>query len=168
MATLRILSGAQKGEKFEIDRDLVVIGRSSKNIVCIDDPSVSGEHCCILREGRKFTLRDMNSTNGTKLNDVPITEYRLSPKDTISVGNVELEIEGKDIEDAPTSTFTKAEDTQVTVRMDSVAPHTPTGSGQAVFAAKKEGKKLWLIIFSVIGVLIVAGIAFFILRIFQN
>ena len=169
MATLRILSGNQKGEKFEIDRDMIIIGRSSKNVVSIDDPSVSGEHCAILREGRKFTIRDMNSTNGTRLNDVPITEYRLSPKDVIRAGNIDIQIEGKDIDAAPTSnTFTHPEDTQVTVRMDTAQHQPSVDSGPSVFETKKETRKTWILIFSMIGVAVLVVTVIFVLKIFRG
>ena len=69
MAFLRIIAGSQKGQKFEIDRDKVVIGRAPENVVAVDDAAMSGQHCAVLREGRKYTLKDLDSTNGTRLNN---------------------------------------------------------------------------------------------------
>jgi pSer/pThr/pTyr-binding forkhead associated (FHA) protein len=84
MAFLRIMSGDVKGKKFDVDRDEVVVGRAPENVVTIEDPAVSSHHCAVLRAGKRFTLKDMNSTNGTRLNNVLVKEHRLSPKDVIT------------------------------------------------------------------------------------
>jgi predicted component of type VI protein secretion system len=99
MAFLKIQDGMAKGHRIQIDRDEVVIGRASENVVQIDDPSVSGRHCSITRQGRRFILRDLGSTNGTRLNGVRIDSYQLSAKDLISVGSIDVLFDGEDVDD---------------------------------------------------------------------
>ncbi len=98
MAILKVVSGDDAGRSFEIDRDEVSLGRSSDNAFPIVDGSVSGHHAVVVREGRRFTLRDLGSTNGTRLNGVKISEARLNAGDTLCIGSVNLVIEGDDIE----------------------------------------------------------------------
>jgi len=98
MAFLEVQSGAEAGTRYEIDRDETRIGRLSDNEVTIDDASVSSRHCTVLRDGRRFTLRDLGSTNGTHLNGAAVREQRLSPGDIFAAGSVEVRIDGEDIE----------------------------------------------------------------------
>ena len=98
MAVLIGMSGGMKGKRFEIDKDEVVAGRSSTVDIRLDDSSVSSRHCSVTREGRKYTLTDLGSTNGTRINGVAALKTRLKPKDIIQVGNVELMFDGQDVE----------------------------------------------------------------------
>ena len=163
MAHLQIMNGGQKGRKYEIDRDEIVIGRSQENVVSLDEPAISGQHCSVTRKGRKFILHDLESTNGTKLNDVIVTEHQLSPKDVISAGAVEIKIDGNDIEPYRDPAY-REPDTQVTVRMDTSARTTPVATTSMAFATKKSSHKVWLIIIGVVIVAAVAAMALFFLR----
>jgi pSer/pThr/pTyr-binding forkhead associated (FHA) protein len=98
MATLKIMSGKQEGQSYSFDRDEISMGRASDNVIPIDDGSVSGRHAVVERAGRRFMLRDLGSTNGTRLNGVKVTEAQLSAGDTFTVGSVNFLIEGDDIE----------------------------------------------------------------------
>ena len=146
MAYLQIISGDGKGQKVEIDRDRVVIGRSHDNLIRIDSPSVSGQHCEIIRDGRKFTLRDLESTNGTRLNDIKVKEYRLSPKDIITAGDISVKFDGTDVEAAETSKAEAVADTQVTVRMSTYTNPATATSQDLTFSKKKDSQAMWIIL----------------------
>jgi predicted component of type VI protein secretion system len=166
MAFLRIQSGGMKGQKFEIDRDEVVIGRASDNVVPLDEPAVSSRHCAILRDGRKFTLRDLDSTNGTRLNGVSITENRLSPKDIIAVGSVEIMFDGMDVDafKAPS-----ASEAQVTVRLGATAVRAAAvGGGATPFGAKRDTKIYWIIGIVLVGLVALVAMGFFLFRLFKS
>jgi pSer/pThr/pTyr-binding forkhead associated (FHA) protein len=164
MAFLHIVSGEHKGQKFEIDRDRVVIGRSHDNLVCIDSPSISGSHCEIVRDGRKFTLRDLDSTNGTRLNDIKVKEYRLSPKDVITTGDIQIRFDGPDVEAAETSKADAIPDTQVTVRMGATTQRQSMDSTALPFRKKKDSKFLWITLGILVVILAVAAGAWFIFK----
>lgn len=66
------------------------IGRSKENSICLDETSVSGYHARIVRESGGYVLEDMNSTNGSHVNDVPIASRALRHNDRIRLGNAEL------------------------------------------------------------------------------
>ena len=160
MAFLKITSGALKGTKFQIDRDEIVIGRAPENVVHIDDASISGRHCVIRRDGRRFTLTDLKSTNGTCLNDVRIESYRLSAKDIITVGSVRMVFDGDDIEDA--------HPTQIPPTI--VRPAVKTGSSNSIepsgrsnaFEKRKSSKGIWITISIIVGILGLGALGWFI------
>jgi hypothetical protein len=65
------------------------IGRATDNAIVLSDPSVSGFHARIDFDQDRFVLADMNSTNGTLLNDSPVTKPTvLRPGDRIQLGSV--------------------------------------------------------------------------------
>jgi DNA-binding response OmpR family regulator len=65
------------------------IGRGVENEVVIASKRVSREHACIRREGRKQILEDLNSTNGTFLNDQRVlSPVVLRDGDRISIGDI--------------------------------------------------------------------------------
>ena len=160
MAFLKIVSGEHKGKKFQIDRDEVVIGRAPENLVCVDDASISGRHCVIRRDGRRFTLTDLKSTNGTYLNDVKIESYRLSAKDRITVGSVEMIFDGDDIEDAKITTIAP---TIVRPAPKKAISKEPSADNQsAVFAKHHNGNGIWIILSIVLALLGLVAAFFFV------
>ncbi len=70
---------------------VTAIGRAEDNTLILDDPYTSAHHALILwREGR-WWLEDLDSHNGTFLNDEPVTRpVLLSPGDTVLIGKTEL------------------------------------------------------------------------------
>jgi len=63
------------------------IGRDSGNILPIADPSVSRQHCVIDAEAGQFTIRDLDSRNGTLVNNNPVHDHVLSHNDQIGIGD---------------------------------------------------------------------------------
>ena len=68
----------------------VTIGRLADNTVSIDNPAVSGRHACIFRDGDDFILEDLRSTNGTYVNEKPVTRHTLQNGDVVLVGKHKL------------------------------------------------------------------------------
>ena len=72
----------------ELVRDIVTIGRAPLNQLVIDHPTVSGQHAVLLRVGDSYSLKDLNSTNGTQINGLFVTDAELKDGDTIRFGSV--------------------------------------------------------------------------------
>jgi hypothetical protein len=71
-----------------LNRTVINIGRRADNHIVIDDPRVSRTHAQLrLRFGR-YTLFDLGSTGGTRVNDHPVTEYILKSGDVIALAGV--------------------------------------------------------------------------------
>lgn len=71
-----------------LGRDIVMIGRSPLNQIVIDHPTVSMHHAVLLRTGDSYSLKDLNSTNGTQVNGDFVTDAELKDGDTIRFGSV--------------------------------------------------------------------------------
>jgi pSer/pThr/pTyr-binding forkhead associated (FHA) protein len=72
----------------EFFRDIVMIGRAPSNQIVIDHPTVSTQHAVLLKVGDSYWLKDLNSTNGTQINDMLVTDAELKDGDTIRLGSV--------------------------------------------------------------------------------
>jgi hypothetical protein len=79
------------GKEWSIDGDRAVIGRLSGSEVEIQDPGASRRHAEIRRDGPDFLVADLGSTNGTLLNDNPVSEATLEDGDRITIGRTVLE-----------------------------------------------------------------------------
>lgn len=77
----------------ELVDELVTLGRAPDNLIVIDDSSVSGRHAQLERAGDVYRLKDLDSTNGTRVNGVPVTETVLRFDDRIRLGGVEARFE---------------------------------------------------------------------------
>ena len=79
------------GKEWAIDGARSVIGRLSGSEVEIQDPGASRRHAEIRRDGPDFVVADLGSTNGTLLNDNPVSEATLEDGDRITIGRTVLE-----------------------------------------------------------------------------
>jgi pSer/pThr/pTyr-binding forkhead associated (FHA) protein len=93
MAKLVILSQGMAGREHELTVDRTTIGRVEDNTFQIADPSVSSHHCEALLRGSEVVIRDLNSTNGSYINDAQITESVLKPGQKLRLGQIELKLE---------------------------------------------------------------------------
>jgi len=100
-ACLVVIYGLDLGKKFNLDRPSLIIGRSSKADIQIDQESVSRNHCKIINTGKTIMLRDLGSTNGTYINDELVDEYVLRDGDFIKIGRCIFKfLSGSNIENA--------------------------------------------------------------------
>ena len=87
-ASLIVLAGWEIGREIELTGDEHVFGRSPQATTSINLPSISRQHARIekVQEAGKdtFVIFDLNSSNGTRVNNVPITSARLNPTPQIS------------------------------------------------------------------------------------
>jgi pSer/pThr/pTyr-binding forkhead associated (FHA) protein len=67
-----IMKKDRKTQHYNIDSDIVTIGRSSENDIQISDKFISREHLRIRQKGDKFFVRDLGSENGTFVNGIQI------------------------------------------------------------------------------------------------
>lgn len=77
---------------------IATIGRRADNAIVVEDTAVSGHHACVVRDGDHHVVKDLESTNGTFVNDRRVTTKRLQEGDVIGVGRHRLvfhEIQGE-------------------------------------------------------------------------
>lgn len=89
VAMLIMKEGPERGRRWLLDQERIVIGRSPQADIAIPDRRVSGAHAEIAyREGYHY-LRDLGSKNGTYVNGQPIEGvHRLADGDEISLALV--------------------------------------------------------------------------------
>jgi hypothetical protein len=88
------LTGPQKGEDFRIREGPNTIGSAPDADIVLLDEAISGKHASLRYKDRKFTITDLDSTNGTFLNDRsdPIAREELKDNDVIRLGEVTLKL----------------------------------------------------------------------------
>jgi pSer/pThr/pTyr-binding forkhead associated (FHA) protein len=90
-ASLIVTNGPQEGQTIPLLLNSVTVGRATTNAsweVVIQDPSVSRPHARISRENTQWTIVDLNSSNGTKVNAIPVKEkpHPINDGDTLELG----------------------------------------------------------------------------------
>ncbi len=98
-ACLIVIYGDNLGHRVPLGADPVVIGRSAKCDVQIDQESVSRNHCRVSFDGASYGIRDLGSTNGTYVNDDLVEQFVLRDGDQLKIGRTILKfILGSNIE----------------------------------------------------------------------
>ena len=92
MPKLSIVLGDSK-TTHELTEERITIGRAPDNMIQIDDPSVSGRHAQLLLVDERYQLRDLDSTNGTRVNREPVMGVFLRLGDRVLFGKVEARYE---------------------------------------------------------------------------
>ena len=89
MAILILMIDGVATHKFPLDKDVTSVGRSPECDIHIDDPLVSGKHAvieCVSDEPPFYRLRDLDSTNGSYLNDEKVASRALEHDDQLRFG----------------------------------------------------------------------------------
>jgi diguanylate cyclase (GGDEF)-like protein len=93
------IHGPNLGKNYRVTGKEMTIGREQTNTILIDRDNVSRTHCKLDRIKGAIFIEDMNSTNGTYVNDVPIKRERLRQGDLLKIGEVVFKfISGGNIE----------------------------------------------------------------------
>jgi hypothetical protein len=87
---LIILSEQLRGQRFELTEPEYSCGRVPERDICIVDPTISTHHCDFVQRDGTYVLVDRGSTNGTRVNNIPITEQALQNTDILQVGGIEI------------------------------------------------------------------------------
>ena len=77
-------------KEVQITKDKTSLGRRPYNDIVIDNLAVSGEHAIMQLVGQDVFIEDLNSTNGTTVNNAPVQEWQLADGDVIRLGHSEI------------------------------------------------------------------------------
>jgi predicted component of type VI protein secretion system len=84
---LVVRRGPQPNQAYDLNKDIITLGRDITNDIVINDPEVSRHHMRLTRGAGGFTIEDLGSTNGTFINGQRITGARpLNNGDMIGLG----------------------------------------------------------------------------------
>jgi pSer/pThr/pTyr-binding forkhead associated (FHA) protein len=171
MAKLVILNQGMTGRAHELTVDRTTVGRVEDNTFHIPDASVSSHHCEVHLRGSDILIRDLNSTNGTFINNDKIAEAVLKPGQTLRLGQVELKLE-TGTEAAPggttpsTTTTTKPRQVDATLVIPrGVSLDQLEKGGQSkglasatAFSKKKDKTNMVFIVIGVVVTLVIIGL----------
>jgi len=74
------------GDPMPLVRTEMTVGRRESCDIHLDFPNVSGIHCELVFRDGYWSIRDLNSTNGIKVNDLRVVSRPLKPGDIVTIG----------------------------------------------------------------------------------
>ena len=98
---LEVTGGPDQGQSFESDAREVVLGTVPGCQLVLTDPTVSRHHCSITATPAGFQVRDLGSTNGTRVGDLRVEAAYLPPRTTLRLGQTAVRFEalGDEVEE---------------------------------------------------------------------
>src|SRR5471032_1112262 len=78
------------GKIFDLSGAEVTVGRVADNKIQIEHASVSGHHAVLKLDAQDYIIKDLDSTNGTRINGERVTEQKLRRNDILRLGNIEV------------------------------------------------------------------------------
>lgn len=89
-AHLIVLAGASLGQMFRVEQSETVIGRSADAAIRLDDDGVSRRHARIVQHENQVWIEDLESANGTYVNESRVERYLLRDGDKIQMGSTTI------------------------------------------------------------------------------
>jgi pSer/pThr/pTyr-binding forkhead associated (FHA) protein len=80
------------GPPVEVAKEMMLIGRQEDCDLRLDHKSVSKMHCVLVKTDGLLLLRDLGSTNGTRVNGTRVRRAALLPNDKVSVANFHFRV----------------------------------------------------------------------------
>lgn len=80
------------GEPIEIVKDMVLVGRKEDCDLMLDHKSISKLHCVIVKTDGLLLVRDLGSTNGTRVNGQRIRRAALLPNDQLHIASLKFRV----------------------------------------------------------------------------
>ena len=93
-ARMLVLTTDLAGTEFKLDKASLVIGRTDENEVVLNHRSISRHHAKVVREGDHYTIVDLQSANGVRVNGEDYERIELNPGDVVELGHVKIRFIG--------------------------------------------------------------------------
>jgi pSer/pThr/pTyr-binding forkhead associated (FHA) protein len=90
VAKLIFRPGDSNREEYLVERDEITIGRSPDCQIVLSDKKASRKNTLIRRAGLQFSIKDLDSVNGTILNGITVTNAELTGDDVIQIGDTQF------------------------------------------------------------------------------
>jgi two-component system, NtrC family, sensor kinase len=96
MASLLVVRGKDQGQRFELTEPLYTLGRDHTNAIQLHDTEVSRRHLEIRRSDAGHEIVDLQSSNGTFVNNRRVEQQRLDNGDRLQIGRTLLIYSGSE------------------------------------------------------------------------
>ena len=96
---LIVQRGEDIGRRYDLDTVQLTIGRGSDNDMVLNDPMVSRYHAVVKRQGSRFTIIDLGSSNPVVVNDQvlePGSAQQLQHRDVVFIGKTVFSFQSRD------------------------------------------------------------------------
>jgi pSer/pThr/pTyr-binding forkhead associated (FHA) protein len=80
------------GAPIEVGKDMTLVGRGEECDVRLEHKSVSKMHCVIVKTDGLLLIRDLGSTNGTRVNGTRVRRAALLPNDQVSIAHYKFRV----------------------------------------------------------------------------
>jgi pSer/pThr/pTyr-binding forkhead associated (FHA) protein len=87
------LVSTDSSPSIDLVKDLTLVGRDEDCDIRLDHKSISKLHCVIVKTDGLLLVRDLGSTNGTRVNGQRVRRAALLPNDLLSVANVKYRVQ---------------------------------------------------------------------------
>ena len=124
-------------KEIPFNKDSLTIGRKPDNDIAIDNPAISGHHCKVSLQGGTYVVEDLDSTNGTFVNEKRIKKSGLHHNDVVGVAKHTIVF----IEDAPSPAPKPAPAPEMPDATVSITAEEQAQLVAASTAAAKDGGK---------------------------
>ena len=85
------LNGQHKGEDFRLRVGKNVLGTAADCDIVLTDKKISRKHATVRYEGGEFQIADLDSSNGTFVNDEKVQKHDLIDNDIVKLGDIQFE-----------------------------------------------------------------------------
>jgi len=97
------------GPSIVLDKPILLLGRHPECDIQIDSRKVSRRHCCIAQVADYLVVRDLDSTNGIRVNGARVQEGKLRHGDELTIGNHRYQVTWDDASPQPQANLMKRE-----------------------------------------------------------
>jgi hypothetical protein len=146
---------------FDLTGPEISVGRVADNKIQVEHASVSGHHAALKLDALDYVIKDLDSTNGTRINGERITEQKLRRNDILRLGNIELLY---DSEHAPPGQPMPSPSARVNLAecASHGRPVDFVNASPIVKRVRGAVDRPWKLILTILAILAVAGIAYFV------
>ena len=147
MARLILMFNNQVVKEYPLVKEGISIGRNDDNTITVDNLAVSGYHARIDAAGKDFILTDLQSTNGTFVNDKKVISHKLVHGDNVIVGKHLLLFVGEGKKAPDVKSVDKKMDMDKTMMLDTAKQKELLAKQAGVAKASVESQKLGVVSF---------------------
>jgi hypothetical protein len=153
------------GNTYDLSGAQITVGRVADNKIQIEHVSVSGHHAVLKLDALDYVIKDLDSTNGTRINGERVAEQKLRRNDILRLGNIELLY---DSEHQPPGQPMPSPSERVNLAECASHGRPPDFANSSPVVKRVRGSidKQWKLILSLLAVLAVAGVGYFVWTVF--
>ena len=128
-------------KEIPITQEVMTVGRKPDNDVVIDNPAVSSHHCKIFRQADAYFVEDLDSTNGTYINDKRVMKGGLHHNDVVGLATKHALVFVEDVPPPPPAAPPAAENPAAEKTMI-LSPKQQEDAVKAAAASGEQKKEL--------------------------